>query len=192
MFQVKFNAKWLRAAWLFVGKAGATSNPAYAHVIVDRTLVATDGRAMLVVNPAEVGISGNGAAPFLLPRWTLEALGDLQGEVTFYIDLANGKGLADTGHTFDLPRDKIVNWRRAYPQRTTGEHAQYNLAYLDRCVRANELLGEDDYCAGASLEIQPNGQDGPGIVVLREGSAHVIVNYMYTRNHSQPFNRFNL
>src|SRR5579872_4415134 len=132
MFQVKCPAAFLRAAWLFVKKddaGGSTLNPAYAHVILDRTLVATDGHTMIIFNPEKVQISGDDARPCLLPLSLLEALGDLKGDVTLYIDPAAGKGMVHTGYTFDLAHGRVVDWRRVYPAELSGEHAQYNLAY---------------------------------------------------------------
>lgn len=187
MFQVKVSAAVLHAASLFLADPEENpTNPAYAHAIIDRTVVATDGRTMFVANPAEVVITGANPRPFLLPFRAILGLSEERGPVTFMV--TESAVMDEQGQIHAIPPGNIVEWRRVYPEQTSGELANFNLVYLDRCVRANVLLGSPADRAGVT-KIHHNG-DSTTLIELHDRRGHAVIMPMRSDRFNQPYEAF--
>src|SRR5574337_585784 len=87
MMTVTVAADVLRAALLFTKSDpiyGSTLRDEYQHIILDRTIIATDGHTMFVANPGEVLIDGT-PRPVLLARGFVEHIAKGEDAVTFMV-----------------------------------------------------------------------------------------------------------
>lgn len=195
MFTLTTRPDVLRAALLFTKSEayGSTMRAEYDHVILDRTLIATDGHSMIVINPGEVSIKGDKIRPVLLPRQAIEAA--IEGTVTndpisLMVDPVGGWVMTTTAKTYPLPTGEIINWDRVYPRHTTGGTSNYNLAYLHRAVRANIELGAPNSSVAGEMVVHHNGTSGPAVIVLTDRRAHVIVNYLNVKGGDSDYQPF--
>ena len=189
MITVTVAADILRAALIYTKQddlAGSTLREEYQHLILDHTIVATDGHTMFIANPGEVKIEGTPRA-VLLPRGFIEHIAKGAEPVTFMV----GKQAMDAeGNLYPIPKGDIVDWRKVYPRHTNGGTSQYNLVYLHRAVRANIELGARADATAGEIPVHHNGSAGPCVLELHNRRAHVIVNHRYSNrdNGYQPFN----
>lgn len=190
MMTVTVAADVLRAALLFTKSDpvyGSTLRDEYQHVILDRTIVATDGHTMFVANPGEVLIEG-AARPVLLHRGFVEHIAKGDEAVTFMV----GKQAMDgEGNLYPLPAGEIVNWRKIYPRTTNGGASQYNLLYLNRIIQANIELGARADLTAGIVHVYHNGTAGPAVAELHNRRGHVLCNHRLD-NSCDTFTPFNL
>lgn len=189
MITVTVAPEILRAALLFTktdALMGSTMRDEYRHIILDQTIVASDGHTMFVANPREVKIEGT-PRPVLLHRGFVEHVAMSEDLVTFMI----GKQAMDAeGNLYPLAEGVVVNWRKVYPRYTNGATSQYNLLYLHRAVRANVELGAKPGAPAGEIHVHHNGTSGPCVLELHDRRAHVIVQYLMgkSRDMYTPFN----
>ena len=192
MMTVTVAADILRAALLFTktdDTLGSTLREEYRHVILDRTIVATDGHTMFIANPGEVLISGTPRAVLLHHTFVekLIARAD-EPSVTFMV----GKEVMDEmGALYPLAEGEIVDWRKVYPRTTNGGTSQYNLLYLHRAIRANVDLGAPPGLDAGNIHVHHNGTAGPAVLELHKSRAHVLCQYRID-NSGDTFSPFNV
>lgn len=192
MMIVTVAADILRAALLYTRSEfglGSNLRDEYRHVILDRTIVATDGHTMFIANPGEVKIEGGPARALLLHHGLVEKLGHTAedgGMVTFMV----GKQIMDAeGNLYPIETGEIVNWRKVYPRHPNGGTSQYNLLYLNRAVRANIELGAPVGEQAGKIHVHHNGTSGPCVAELHNRRAHVLFQYFADKNEEfVPFN----
>lgn len=190
MLTVTVAADILRAALLFTRSElglGSMLRDEYQHVILDQTIVATDGHTMFIANPGEVKLEGKPRAVLLHHGFVEHIIQDAGRDlVTFMI----GKQAMDAeGNLYPLPVGEIVNWRKVYPRHTNGGTSQYNLLYLHRAVRANVELGAPLGEQAGKIHVHHNGTSGPCVAELHGRRAHVLFQYFTDAvTDFQPFN----
>jgi hypothetical protein len=193
MFTLTVRPDILRAALLFTKERGQGSGlrEEYDHLILDRTIVATNGHTMFIANPSEVCLTGPGTTPVFLGKDLIGELLDGVADnepVSCFIDARSRSALTSMGKRFELPMGLFVDWRKVYPRHINGATTDYSLFYLAKVTHANLLLGAKEGILAGQSKVHHNGSQGPCVIELTGNRAHVMIQHMlHMTDEYKPF-----